>query len=972
MTRRTIEGSRYAGLVVFFACLSAGSNVWAQNSGISGVVRDTTGAALPGVTVEASSPALIEKVRTVTTDGEGLYNIVGLRPGSYVVAFTLAGFSTARREGIELTANFTANVNAELRVGGIEETLTVTGQSPLVDVQNVVQQRVVSRDLLDTLPTGKTIPAFAALTPGVVLPPTGQDVGGSKGEISFRMTIHGGKQGDQKLLQDGMRYNSMEGGGTGRGFFLNPASAQEITIELGLGNAEYETGGVQVNTIPRSGGNEFVGYYFSSYTNDALQNTNLSDELRRRGITRGNQIERIWDFNVGLGGPISRDRLWFYTAHRLWGNNNQVPEVYFNSTQDSWFYTPDLSRPAVVRYRNESHNARLTWQASQRNTVNVSYEYQNNCDCTRDLGSGIFAPEAVANYKYSPNHLVQTTWRFPVSNRLLLDAGATMLYFNWPNLRQPGVTTEHISVLELSKNFRYRSAATGYGERFTPQVNEQVSLAYVTGTHAFKTGFFLQQGWRRHGQEYNGEMSYTFLNSAPNRVTLYATPLVLRERQKANLGIYAQDQWRIGRLSLNGGLRFDYFNAFVPEQHLPAGRFVPARDFGEVRCVPCWTDLSPRISAAYNLFGNGKTAVKVALGRYLAAETVNLARANNPVQTSVNTASRTWTDFDGDFVPDCDFTNPLTNAECGPLSPSTFGQTRITTRYSDDVLRGHRNMNWQLSTGVQQEVTPQLAVNVGYFRTSFANFLTTDNLYVSPQNFDEYCVTAPRDSRLPDGGGQRICGLFDVSRDKFGLTDNLVTKAENFGEQTEVYNGVDVNFNFRGPGGSMLSGGTSTGRTATSACYVVDSPGVLRFCEVIPHYQTQFKMSGAYTLPYAVQFSATYQNLPGIPITASYVATNAEIRLSLGRDLSAGSGSTATIDLIAPETIYEKRITQMDIRFAKSLRFGQTSAKAMFDVYNLFNANSILAIQTRFGDSWLQPTQILDARLFKFGLQVEF
>jgi hypothetical protein len=394
-----------------------------------------------------------------------------------------------------------------------------------------------------------------------------------------------------------------------------------------------------------------------------------------------------------------------------------------------------------------------------------------------------------------------------------------------------------------------------------------------------------------------------------------------------------------------------------------------------VPCVPCWTDLSPRMSAAYDLFGNGKTAVKIALGRYLASETVNIARANNPVQTSVNTATRTWTDVDGDFVPDCDLTNPATNGQgdvCGPLSPSTFGQTRITTRYSDDVLTGHRNTNWQFSTSVQHEVTPRFAVNVGYFRTSFANFLATDNLVVSPGDFSEYCITAPPDARLPGGGGERICGLYDVSREKFGLTDNLVSKAENFGEQTDVYNGVDVNFNLRGPAGFMLSGGTSSGRTTTSACYVVDSPGALRFCEVTPPVQTQFKMSGAYTLPYEVQFSATYQNLPGIPITASYVATNAEIRPSLRRDLSSGAGGTATIDLIAPETIYEDRITQMDVRLAKVLRFGGASVRVMFDVYNLFNANSILAIQTRYGQSWLQPTQILDARLFKLGAQFDF
>jgi hypothetical protein len=963
---------KFSWFVAFACVLLAAANASAQNSGISGVVRDTTGAAMPGVTVEASSPALIEKVRSAVTDGQGLYNIVGLRPGTYVVTFTLPGFSTARREGIELTANFTANVDAELRVGGIEETVTVSGQSPLVDVQNVVQQRIVSRTLLDTLPTGKTIPAFAALTPGVILPPTGQDVGGSKGEISFRMTIHGSKQGDQKLLQDGMRYNSMEGGGTGRGFFINPASAQEVAIELGGGNAEYETGGVQVNTIPRAGGNRFSGYLFGNGANDALQGANLSDELRARGISRGNEIDRIWDLNLGLGGPISEDRLWFFTAHRVWRNSNQVPEVYFNETQDSVFYTPDLSRPGVVKYRNRSHNIRVTWQANAKNTFNFSYDVQDNCDCTRDLGSGNFAPEAVPNYKYSPNHLAQATWKFPVNNRLFFEAGGTMLYFDWSILRQPEVRPEHISVLELSNNFRYRSAAGSYGGKLNIQVNEQASMSYVTGTHNFKTGVFMQQGWRRHGDEANGDMNFTFLDGVPTQLTLYAAPLIRHERQKLNLGLYAQDQWTIRRLTLNMGVRFDYLNAFVPEQSVPAGRFVPARAFGEVTCVPCWTDVSPRLSAAYDLFGNGRTAVKVSMGRYLAAQTVDIARANNPLSTSVNTATRTWDDLDRDFLPDCDFSNAARNAECGPLSPSTFGQTRITTRYADDVLTGHRNDNWQFSTSVQQQVSDTVGLSVGYFRTSFGNFLATDNLLVAPADFNEFCITAPSDARLPGGGGQQVCGLFDVGPERFGQSDSLVTKASDFGEQTDIYNGVDVNVNFRGANGFMLSGGTSTGRTATSACFAVDSPEALRFCEVAPPFQTQLKVNGAYTLPYDLQLSATYQNLPGIPVSASYVATNSEIRPSLGRDLSSGVRGTKTIELIEPETRYENRIAQTDVRLAKIFRAGGSSLKVMVDVYNVFNANSILAINARYGSSWLQPLQILDARMVKFGAQLEF
>src|SRR5262249_20105243 len=180
------------------------------------------------------------------------------------VTFSLTGFQTFKREGIELTANFTASVNAEMRLGELQETVTVSGGTPLVDVQSVVVQQVISRDLLDTVPTNKSLLAFAALTPALIVPTTAQDVGGSKGEFSVRMTVHGGKPGDQRLLQDGMNYNSMEGGGTGRGFFINPAGASEFTIEQGAGSAEYSGGGININLIPKSGGNKYETYFFTN------------------------------------------------------------------------------------------------------------------------------------------------------------------------------------------------------------------------------------------------------------------------------------------------------------------------------------------------------------------------------------------------------------------------------------------------------------------------------------------------------------------------------------------------------------------------------------------------------------------------------------------------------------------------------------------------------------------------------------
>src|SRR5712692_1258895 len=277
------------GLAVLITALPVTARAQAA-SGIAGVVRDTTGAVIPGVTVEAASPALIEKVRTVVTDAQGLYKIVDLLPGVYTVTFTLPGFSTVKREGIELTSSFTATVNADLRVGAIEETVTVSGRSPLVDAQNIVQQKVISRELLESVPNSRS--NFAALTPGAS---RSTDVGGSNGTDSgSTFSIHGGRGADTRRLIDGMRWNSMEAANAGTGFYYDPTGAAEIAIQLGGNSAEYELGGVQVNLVPKSGGNTFNGYFYAGYTNNRLNNTAIPDDLKARGLPTIGAVDNIY------------------------------------------------------------------------------------------------------------------------------------------------------------------------------------------------------------------------------------------------------------------------------------------------------------------------------------------------------------------------------------------------------------------------------------------------------------------------------------------------------------------------------------------------------------------------------------------------------------------------------------------------------------------------------------------------------
>src|SRR5256885_8891052 len=312
MRRKSMEVGRVVRLsiarLLSLALVPAIALAQGQTGTIAGVVKDTSGAVLPGVTVEVASPALIEKVRTAVTDGEGAYKIINLRPGTYSVTFTLTGFSTVKREGIELTAAFTAIVNADMKVGTVSETVTVSGESPIVDTQNVVQKQTSAREVMNALPTDRNFVSFAAMTPGVLVTGVRQNVGGSIPETGMNLVVHGSRAGDSLVMVDGMPIiNGSGAGGLQYGNYLNNAMAQEITFQTDAQSAEFERASVYSNFIPKDGSNTLRGSFSARYAGAGWRSNNLDDNLRSKGLTSGNRIDRVWDVNPAAGGPLVRD-----------------------------------------------------------------------------------------------------------------------------------------------------------------------------------------------------------------------------------------------------------------------------------------------------------------------------------------------------------------------------------------------------------------------------------------------------------------------------------------------------------------------------------------------------------------------------------------------------------------------------------------------------------------------------------------
>lgn len=988
---------RRVSLVLAIVLLPAAA--MAQSSGITGVVRDTSGGVLPGVTVEASSPALIEKVRTVVSDEQGIYRFVDLRPGTYAVVFVLPGFSTFRREGVELTTGFTATINADMAIGALEETLVVSGQSPIVDTSNTRQTVVMTREVLDTIPVTKTQQGFGAITLGATTSLARQDVGGSSGEQTTGITLHG--IGDSLIQIDGASIMAINGTGTARYFRPNEVAAEEVAISNGSGTGESETGGVITNYVPRDGGNSFRSVFTGAFSNSALQGTNLDDDLKARGLLQGPAIDKIWDAGISTGGPLMADRAWYHVAYRNWGTNEILGANSHNLTPHTLFYTPDLSRKAITNNATWDITGRVSAMLTDKQRITFINEYQDGCACPLFL-AGTSVTYDAGNFLHYNQGFIQGGWHYTRSNRLLFEGRVGRYYLKNPIPHGPNTLPSDISVLERSSGVRYNSSisttVTGYSvmpdgsiDPFrTNNITSRGSMSFVTGSHAFKVGFSTLTGLQHNTSNVNRGLSYTFNNRIPESLTQYATPNTWDVRVRLNLGIYVQDQWTLNRLTLNGGLRWDRLDSYVPEQVRPEGWWTPSLVVQQMDSLPTWTDFSPRLGAAYDLFGTGKTVVKGSINRYVNMELVSIATSTNPANNIAMTTNRTWNDLlypegdprRGNYVPDCDLRNPDATGECGASSNRAFGTPVINSRVDPELTKGSgvRPYNWQMATSVQQELRPGLAVAVAYYRTWFGNFRSTDNLSVTPADYDPFCITAPVNANLPDGGGYQICGLYDIKPTAFGAVNNLLTASENFGDRSQTYDGFEVALSGRFGQGGLLGGGVSTGRTVTDNCAIVDSPDT-RFCKTTPPWsaETQIKLNGAYPLPWwGIQLAATYQNIPGVPYAANYTVSNAAVAGSLGRNLGSCRGAatctgTVTIaNLFEPNTIFGERIQQFDLRTSKRMNWGPLNITAKFDVYNVFNANPVLAVNTTYGNSWLNPLNILSPRLFKFGIQLEY
>src|SRR5712692_2327255 len=811
---------------------------------ITGTVKDPSGAVLPGVTVEVSSPALIEKVRAGATDATGQYRIVDLRPGLYTITFSLAGFNTFKRDAIELSGSFTATINAELKVGAIEETVTVSAESPIVDTQSVRRQTVLANDIVTSIPAARAYAGIMTLIPAT----TTQTGSALDMQVTPGMLVFGGSGGrnnEGRLQLDGLLTGAAFNGAGVSSYIPDIGNAQEIAMTTSGGLGEAEVGGPTLSILPKTGGDTVKGAVYLSGVTQGMLGSNYTQDLKNRGLLTPGAIEKLWDYNVGIGGPILKDKIWYFGQFRDEGSHRTIPGMFANANAGDPTkrnYLADPSRPAVAAGSWRNASLRLTAQATPRNKLSVFWDEQHPCNgaafpgfdggCRQSGANEIIcgapgasnppcnattAPETGTYISPYGQRVQQATWTSTVSSKLLLEAGVGTYLSHWGGWEMPGNPTRDIvRVVEQCARgcadngniagLTYRSA--NWAANWQGTHSWRASASYVTGAHNVKVGY--QGGYlvdNRKNFTNSTFLQYRTQNGVPDQLTetINAFPQQNRTRYDA---WYGQEMWTLGRFTFQGALRFDHAWSWFPEATIGPVRFLPTpTTFPETKGVDSYKDLTPRGGVAWDVLGNGKTSIKINVGKYLeAAQNDNTYVGGRPTGRVRTTTTRTWTDSNNNFVPDCDLQNPLAQNltasggdVCAQISDLSFGRPVFDTTQDPAILNGWgiRPADWGFGVSLQHEILPRVSVEVGYNRRWLQGFTVTDNRAQALTDFGTFSVTAPSDPRLPGGGGNTLAGLYDPNQNVASSVDNFITLSSNYGNQYSYFDGVLFNISAR-------------------------------------------------------------------------------------------------------------------------------------------------------------------------------
>lgn len=922
---------------------------------IGGTVLDSSGGVMPGVSVTLSSPGIVGGKQSTVTDERGTYQFLRLVPARYTIGTELQGFRSAVREDILVNADVTVRVDFTIEVGGVEEAITVRGGVPLLDTTATLNQTVIGREIVDNIPAGKNLWAFGALVPGVLNQKI--DVGGSESFQASTQKIHGSADAESRYLVDGMNIgNSSTGGIMG---YPDPLMYEEINFQTGQSPAENQQGGVVMNMITRSGSNVIRGSFEAAGSRQAWMSENLSAsqiaELRSSiparllainpGLQPSNAIPYIYDTGGYLSGPLLRNRLWWVATIRKQAND----QIQLGS------YNPDAT---LVHDDNEIRNysGKLTWQATSKHQVSAFYNrtHKFRYHRTGDFSGASFLDNNATTFQDQPIDDTIVKWTAPLSSKILIDVGASSVSGPFARNPQPDVQRGDIARLDLVTQVG-SVAAPIYQTDYQITRMFKSSVSYATSGHNFKAGYVLDwwsfdtSGYSM--SHYPSGVTARYRNGVPDSALLLNTPYSAVTVSSTS-GLFVQDTWTpVRRLTLNLGLRVQKTVGHNDAACQPATIFIAGMCYDRVDDLPNWVNWAPRFGLVYDVFGQGRTAVKMTANRYVFGAVTEFGTRVNPVRSA--NATVPWTDGNGDGVLQLSELN---------MAASTGFNIGNNNRYAPGLDSPYSN---ELSWEIEQQLFKDMVLSAGYYRRTIKNNVAARNVAVPTSGYVPLTVTEVSSGRQVTVYNQdpRTRGLFDI------VWSNDPAMDQNF-------QGVDITLNKRMSDRWMLMGGYSYGRNTGDTFAVgsdLNNPNFTfrrgRVSTDTPH---AVKMSGSYEVPLGVLVSGTYQYYTGVPRTTSVTVTAATVAL------------TQVTQSLQVEPVGVSRLPSNSIaslRVSKNIVFGRSRITPAIDVFNLTNSNTPQNLINQLGPTYGRVAAtsvagggagVLRPRMVRLGVSMTF
>lgn len=926
-----------AGLV----SLAAPASAQVQTGSIAGTVSDTSGAVLPGVSVTLSGDRLIGGPQTQVTDTSGTYRFDRLAPGAYTVKFELQGFRPVERPDIRVSASFVATINGKLELGSVSETITVTGESPTVDVRSNVQQTVMSQEILEGVPTGRDPWSLAKLIPGVQV--ATYDVGGTQSMQQSSMSAHGSSTSDVSYNIDGATVNWPGGGGGATMIYYDQGMFEEVNYMTSAIPAEMLAGGVSINMVTKEGGNTWRGNMRYNFSNDDLQAANWAATQKIVPNFLGNPTKKTYDFNLSGGGAIVRNRIWVNGTVRKWVVNKLV-----NARNDD-------GSQALDDNDLKNYSGKLVAQITPNNKLTVGYFWNDKIrGHRRDSNDRI--PDIASVVQTNPVQTTQVKYT-GIRNRLVYESNFSVMDGQTNYLYQPDTAPDAIRKIDITRAEVFFASTR---EEHQPNSRHQFDniFSYSTsglgGEHLLKGG--IQYGRLYYSSDYSvrGDHWVVYNSGLPQAVRQFNTPLVSKNLAHV-LGFFLQDSWSLNRLTLNLGARYDRYTGILPDQSAPGGTF------GTPRTVSKRTVLEQsrgvwRAGASYDLTGTGNTALKASYSRYALQVGIDRVTAVNPL--TVGQRDCPWTDPNGDgrFQP-----SELNVAQCPGFSGG------LNTRYADGVA-------WPYSDEVTAGFETQLpgAIRFGamyYYRTNRAQ-IGQRNLLQPSSAYTPFTVT------VPNGPGGTLANPKPMTVTAYNIAPSVNALVDNVRDNQPyldtTYNGIEFTATKRfsrkwqmqtGFTFGKNEGGTTNGTDLNDPNVTMQPTGILGNDSL-----TAFRLSGSYELPLGINVAGSMIANGGYPFQSTYVITRAQAA-TVGTTLTRAS-QTVVLSRRGEERFGD--VAMFDLRLSRAFRFGSRSFQPQVDFFNISNNDQVVNQIAAVGSSYRFPSEILAPRIIRVGFSLNF